>query len=169
MMLSLPTAFHPGEPALLFRLVIAMLAGGAVGWNRFRAGKPAGTGTHALVAVGSAIFVAVTFISPAAHEGGMTRVIQGVVAGIGFLGAGEIFRNPGPGIQVKGLTSAAALWVTASLGILAVCGSMMLILGATALVMGILYLAPWLEHRFPTKRRVDPESGDVDPRDASLP
>lgn len=150
---SLDPAFHSGEP-LLLRLGIAALAGGAVGWNRFRAGKPAGTGTHALVALGSAIFVAVPLAMVPAHEtGGVTRVIQGVVAGIGFLGAGEIFRDPGAGTHVKGLTSAAALWVTASLGILAICGPGLMILAATALVLAVLYVAPWLEHRFPPRAR----------------
>ena len=56
---GLDFTLHAGEPAVFLRLLIAALAGGAVGWNRFRAGKPAGVGTHALVALGSAIFVAV--------------------------------------------------------------------------------------------------------------
>lgn len=148
----LESSFHRVEVQVFLRLLIAALIGGAVGWNRFRAGKPAGTGTHALVALGAALFVLVPWaLLPAREAGGVTRVIQGVVAGIGFIGAGEIFRDPGAGTRVRGLTSAAALWATASLGILAVCGSGFLILAASILVIAVLYFAPWLEHRFPPK------------------
>lgn len=145
---------HLDEPAIFLRLLIAALVGGVVGWNRFRAGKPAGIGTHSLVALGSAIFVVVpiSMISILGNDG-VTRVIQGVVAGIGFLGAGEIFRNPGPATHVQGLTSAAALWVTAALGVLAVCGSGSVILVASSLVIAILYIAPRLEHHLPPQTK----------------
>ena len=130
---------HPGEFSIFIRLLIAALVGGAVGWNRFRAGKPAGIGTHALVALGSAIFVLVplSMMSILGKEG-VTRVIQGVVAGIGFLGAGEIFREPGTVPRVQGLTSAAALWATAALGVLAAYGSGSVIVVASTLVLAIL-------------------------------
>ena len=138
--------------AIFLRLLIAALAGAAVGWNRFRAGKPAGVGTHSLVALGSAIFVAIPVTMGALRDGdGATRVIQGVAAGIGFLGAGEIFRDQSEASRVHGLTSAAALWVTAALGILAVCGSGSVIVVATTLVLAVLYVAPRLEHQLPTK------------------
>ena len=115
---------HAGELAIFVRLLIAVLAGAAVGWNRFRAGKPAGVGTHSLVALGSAMFVAIPVLMGALPGGdSATRVIQGVAAGIGFLGTGEIFRGSSTERGVHGLTSAAALWATAALGILAVCGS----------------------------------------------
>ena len=96
---------HPGEAAIFLRLLIAALAGAAVGWNRFRAGKPAGVGTHALVALGAAMFVAIPVSMGALRGGdGVSRVIQGVAAGIGFLGAGEIFRDPSAASRVQGLT-----------------------------------------------------------------
>jgi putative Mg2+ transporter-C (MgtC) family protein len=138
---------HSGELSIFLRLLIATLVGGAVGWNRFLAGKPAGIGTHSLVALGSAIFVLIplSMISILGRDG-VTRVIQGVVAGIGFLGAGEIFRNAGTSARVHGLTSAAALWVTAALGVLAACGSGFVILAASVLVLTILYGARRLEH-----------------------
>ncbi len=143
---------HAGEPAIFLRLLIAALAGGVVGWNRFRAGKPAGVGTHSLVALGAAIFVAIPVSMGTLHGGdGATRVIQGVAAGIGFLGAGEIFRDASAASRVQGLTSAAALWVTAALGILAVCGSGSVIAVATTLVLAILYVAPRLERKLPPK------------------
>jgi putative Mg2+ transporter-C (MgtC) family protein len=143
---------HPGEAAIFLRLLIAALAGAAVGWNRFRAGKPAGVGTHALVALGAAMFVAIPVSMGALRGGdGVSRVIQGVAAGIGFLGAGEIFRDPSAANRVHGLTSAAALWVTAALGILAVCASGPVILVGTTLVLAILWVAPRLEHQLPEK------------------
>ena len=146
---------HSGELSILIRLLIAALIGGAVGLNRFRAGKPAGIGTHSLVALGSAIFVIVplSMISVLGRDG-VTRVIQGVVAGIGFLGAGEIFRDAGTASRVHGLTSAAALWVTAALGVLAACGSGSVILAASVLVLVILYIAPRLEHHLPQRTQV---------------
>jgi putative Mg2+ transporter-C (MgtC) family protein len=118
---GLDLAAHAGEPVLLLRLLFAALAGAAIGWNRFRNGKPAGVGTHALVA----------------------------------LGAGEIFRDQGGTGRVHGLTSAAALWVTAALGIVAVCGSRVIIATTTAFIMLILVLAPHLEHHFPRRAGED--------------
>jgi putative Mg2+ transporter-C (MgtC) family protein len=159
---ALDFTLQAGEPALFLRLLIATCAGGMVGWNRYRAGKPAGTGTHALVALGAAIFVAIPVTATSLHGGdGATRVIQGVAAGIGFLGAGEIFRDPTASSRVQGLTSAAALWATAALGILAVCGSGPTILAATTLVLAILYLAPRLEHQLPPKIPMKPSPGGL--------
>jgi len=158
---ALDFTLRAGEPVLFLRLLIAAGAGGAVGWNRYRAGKPAGIGTHALVALGSAIFVAIPVsTSPFQGGDGATRVIQGVAAGIGFLGAGEIFRDPSATTRVQGLTSAAALWVTAALGILAVCGSGPVIAVATTLVLAVLYVAPRLEHQLPAKSGPGGQSPD---------
>ena len=136
---------------LLLRLVCAALAGGLVGWNRHCAGKPAGIGTHALVALGAGLFVAIPARLGDAHLDAISRAVQGVAAGVGFLGAGEIFRNPGPGQRVTGLTSAAALWATAALGLMIVCGPIREALVASGLVLLVLELAPRLEHRLPAK------------------
>jgi putative Mg2+ transporter-C (MgtC) family protein len=132
------------EWVVLVRLLLATLAGAVIGWNRHRAGKPAGIGTHALVALGAALFVAVPIGAGPGHEDALSRTIQGVAAGVGFLGAGEIFRDPGAG-TVTGLTSAAALWVTAALGITIAAGSVFGSLTAAALVFLVLELAPRLE------------------------
>lgn len=157
---GLDFTLHAGEPAILLRLLLAALAGAAVGWNRFRAGKPAGVGTHALVALGSAMFVAVPVLTGALRgSDGVSRVIQGVAAGIGFLGAGEIFHDLSAAGRVQGLTSAAALWVTAALGVLAICGSGVVIVAATALVLAVLFVAPRLEHQLPGNRNVSGGSG----------
>jgi len=134
---------------LLLRLLFAAVAGGVIGWNRHRAGKPAGTGTHALVALGAGLFVSIPAGFGADHVDALSRAIQGVAAGLGFLGAGEIFRDAVPGSHVTGLTSAAALWVTGALGIVIVSGPVLQSVGVTALVLAILEIAPRIEGRFP--------------------
>lgn len=134
-----------GEAVILLRLLFATCAGSVIGWNRFRAGKPAGTGTHALVALGAALFV----VLQVEHgTDAVTRVIQGVAAGVGFLGAGEIFRDPSSTSRVHGLTSAAALWATAAIGTIAASGSAIVMLASTLLVLFVLVVAPRLEHKY---------------------
>jgi putative Mg2+ transporter-C (MgtC) family protein len=145
------------EPVLLLRLLFAVLAGGAIGWNRYRAGKPAGAGTHALVALGAALFVIIPAQTSLGQAGdALSRAIQGVATGVGFLGAGEIFRDPGDGSRIRGLTSAAALWATAAVGIIAACGSWVTAVAAILLVLAILVFAPRLEHRFPSRAEGPP-------------
>ncbi len=140
----------PDEPVLIGRLVFAVVAGATIGWNRHRAGKPAGAGTHALVALGAALFVIIPAQMSLTMAGdALSRAIQGVATGVGFLGAGEIFRDPGGGSRIYGLTSAASLWATAALGIIAACGSWVTALAAVALVLGVLVVVPRLESRFP--------------------
>jgi putative Mg2+ transporter-C (MgtC) family protein len=136
---------------LLVRLVFAAVAGGVIGWNRHRAGKPAGIGTHALVALGSGLFVSVPAGLGADHVDALSRAIQGVAAGLGFLGAGEIFRDPGTASRVTGLTSAAALWVTGALGIAIVSGPVLQAVGVAVLVLAILEIAPRIEGRLPER------------------
>jgi putative Mg2+ transporter-C (MgtC) family protein len=138
---------RPGDPELLLRLAVATMAGGAIGWNRFRAGKPAGIGTHALVALGAALFTAIPLQQGLPGQEGWSRVVQGIATGIGFIGAGEIFRDPHRNRTVHGLTSAAALWVTAALGVLAGCGSALVVAGATVLTLLAMVAAPHLERR----------------------
>ena len=137
---------------MLLRMIVAMLAGAAIGWNRHLAGKPAGAGTHALVALGAALFVSVPLSLGVPYVDAVSRAVQGVATGVGFLGAGEIFRDPGPnGSRVQGLTSAAALWVTAALGLVIATGSLFAALTATALVLLVLIVAPRFERRFPAR------------------
>lgn len=96
------------------RLVIAAVLGGLIGRDRERVGKAAGVRTHLLVAVGAAAFVAVPQQS-GASAADITRVLQGLVAGIGFLGAGCIWKDDTEG-RVEGLTTAAGMWLTAAVG-----------------------------------------------------
>ncbi|MBE9011816.1 MgtC/SapB family protein [Pseudanabaenaceae cyanobacterium LEGE 13415] len=109
---------------LLIRLGSALLAGGAVGWERQKQRKSAGLRTHMLVSLGAALFVMVP-IEVSGSIDSVSRTIQGVAAGVGFLGAGEILHRSRPNRnsqEVKGLTSAASIWVTAALGITAGAG-----------------------------------------------
>lgn len=104
-----------------------MFVGGIIGWERQLRNKPAGLRTHMLVSMGSALFVLIP-LAMAKNPNGLDaveRVIQGITAGIGFLGAGEILRQSQQEIgkvEVHGLTSAAAIWVSAALGTAAGCG-----------------------------------------------
>ena len=100
---------------IILRLSLAMLLGALLGWERERSGKDAGLRTHMLVALGAALFVLV----PA--QGGMeiqdmSRVLQGVIQGIGFLCAGAILKSSDEQ-QVRGLTTAAGIWLTAAIGV----------------------------------------------------
>jgi putative Mg2+ transporter-C (MgtC) family protein len=86
------------------------------------------------------------------HADAVSRVIQGIATGVGFLGAGEIFRDPGAG-KITGLTSAAALWVTAALGITIAAGSLFGSLTAAVLVLVVLEVAPRLEGAVSARRQ----------------
>src|SRR5262249_55800638 len=99
------------------RLVVAAFLGGVLGYDRQRLGKSAGLRTHMLVSLGAAFFILVP------EQAGMTtsdlsRVMQGVITGIGFLGGGAILKESQQG-QIKGLTTAAGLWLTTAVGIAA--------------------------------------------------
>jgi putative Mg2+ transporter-C (MgtC) family protein len=122
---------------VVFRILAATLVGGLIGWERERTGKSAGLRTHMLVSLSSAIFV----LAPL--EAGMdldevSRVIQGVAAGIGFIGAGAIMKLANARV-IEGLTTAAGIWLTAALGLAAGLGRFGL--AAISAVMAWLILA----------------------------
>ena len=123
--------------SILARLSLALFAGGAIGLERQIDRKPAGLRTHMLVSLGAALFV-MTGLQMGGSTDGASRVIQGIVAGIGFLGAGEIFsksREALNEVKIQGLTSAAAIWVSASLGVAAGAGLwFMALVGAIATI-----------------------------------
>lgn len=128
-------------PDVVIRLVAATLIGAALGLNREIRGKPAGLRTHALVALGTAL-VTLTGVELAGHEpefnsDAVSRVIQGIVAGIGFLGGGTILKADS-GAHISGLTTAASLWVVACLGI--ACGVGLWLMSLVALVLALLVL-----------------------------
>jgi putative Mg2+ transporter-C (MgtC) family protein len=113
------------------RLAAALLAGAIVGINRDLHRKAAGLRTLALVSVGSAVLVIVTIVVTNGNGDSLSRVIQGIVAGVGFLGAGVIMHHEA-GRRVEGLTTAASVWVSAGLG--AACGAGLMVLAALALL-----------------------------------
>jgi putative Mg2+ transporter-C (MgtC) family protein len=119
---------------LALRLIVAALAGVALGLNRDLRGKP--TGVRTLGLVGLASCVAVLAVSPG-DAGNPGRVIQGIVTGIGFLGAGVIVRN-NMGKQVHGLTTAACVWLTACIGAACAVGDWKIILLAAPLIAVVL-------------------------------
>jgi putative Mg2+ transporter-C (MgtC) family protein len=96
-------------------LLAALLAGALIGWQRERTGKAAGLRTHMLVCMGTALFV-VACIGSGMQEDAMSRVVQGLATGIGFLGAGAILKLEDTQ-RIKGLTTAAGIWLTAALGV----------------------------------------------------
>jgi putative Mg2+ transporter-C (MgtC) family protein len=97
------------------RLLAALLAGGVIGYQRERAGKAAGLRTHMLVALGTALFV-IAAAEAGMQQDAMSRVVQGLVTGIGFLGAGAILKLEDERV-IRGLTTAAGIWMTAALGV----------------------------------------------------
>lgn len=125
------------------RLVAATAIGGLIGLNRDLRGKPTGLRTLGLVALGSALVTlsTTTYAGLAAHPDALSRVVQGVIqgiiAGVGFLGAGVILRDVRAG-EVHGLTTAATVWVTAAIGI--VCGLGQWALAATAATITLILL-----------------------------
>ena len=106
----------PQATRLIVRLALAALLGDLLGWERESSGKAAGVRTHMLVAMGSALFVMLA-LQTGAQPNESSRVMQGVIAGIGFLGAGTILKETtqGDGLpQERGLTTAAGIWLTAA-------------------------------------------------------
>jgi putative Mg2+ transporter-C (MgtC) family protein len=127
---------------VVLRLTMAALLGGLLGWEREHAGKAAGVRTHMLVAMGTALFVMVSQqIGMGMEE--LSRVIQGITAGVGILCAGTILKNNQCG-DAKGLTTAAGLWLTAAVGVAAGLGQEMTAVLATALALMILAVVPFL-------------------------
>ncbi|WP_427307171.1 MgtC/SapB family protein [Cupriavidus sp. H39] len=102
---------------ILVRLSMAVLLGGLIGYERESSGKAAGLRTHMLVALGSALFVLVP-LQAGVPLADMSRVLQGLIAGIGFLGAGAILKQSDEA-HIKGLTTAASIWMVAAIGVAA--------------------------------------------------
>lgn len=138
---------------ILGRLVVAIILGGLIGYEREITGKEAGLRTHMLVALGSTLFVSFTdlflhdaaLIAPPPPAGNLRiqiepiATVEAIVTGISFLGAGMIFvsqRNT----EVKGLTTAASVWVTAAVGIAVGLDRYILAVGTTILIVVILYV-----------------------------
>lgn len=133
---------------ILVRVLAAAMLGGIIGWERERKGRAAGLKTHILVSVGSALFVLAPEVA-GISGGDNTRVMQGIVSGIGFLGAGAILRD---GMRVEGLTTAAGIWMTAAIGMAVGMGQEMLALLTTLLAWLVVAAVPKLMSRMPAQR-----------------
>jgi len=139
---------------ILTRLLIATIAGGLIGLERSYHGRPAGFRTHTLVCVASSLLMLVTIYQVKWFSGAPletvrvdpTRMAQGVMTGIGFLGAGVIVRE---GLTVRGLTTAASIWITAAIGILAGVGLYSAVLAGSVVTIGILTVFRKVESRMP--------------------
>ena len=136
----------PSAARVGVRLIFAGLLGGVIGFERASRGKPAGMRTHMLVAIGAALFVIVAQSPDGSSGADVSRVIQGLVAGIGFLGAGSIL-NAKREEEIRGLTTAASIWLTAAIGVAAGLGREVTAILSTALAVGVLSAVPWLVAR----------------------
>jgi putative Mg2+ transporter-C (MgtC) family protein len=142
---------------ITFRMLAALAAGGLIGLERSHRGRPAGFRTHALVCLASSLLMLVTVYElhwiPKPQGGPSivldpTRMAQGIMTGIGFLGAGAIIKE---GFTVRGLTTAASIWITAAIGILTGIGFYFAALIGTLLALGTLSLFRWIEARMPVE------------------
>lgn len=133
---------------VIIRLVAAALLGAIVGIQRQTTRKPAGLRTHMLVSLATAAFV-VSCSGAGTSADGLSRVIQGIVTGIGFIGAGSILKLSEQH-EIRGLTTAASVWMTAAIGVTVGLGSLGIALMLTILALLILGLERF-EHRAPEK------------------
>ncbi|MBI2038844.1 MAG: MgtC/SapB family protein [Candidatus Niyogibacteria bacterium] len=137
--------FDPATLEIFWELALAAVLGAAIGFERWYKAKPAGIRTHALVALGSALFTILSaqgfgaFADP-------SRVAAQIVTGIGFIGAGIIFLR---GTSVQGLTTAAGVWVSAAIGMAVGLGFYEVSIFAALLVIFIIFLIGVIEHRLP--------------------
>ena len=140
---------------ILLHLGLAVLAGGLIGLERTYHGRPAGFRTHTLVCTASSLLMLLTVYQWQLLAGvpletiriDPTRMAQGIMTGIGFLGAGVIMKE---GLTVRGLTTAASIWITASIGILLGFGFYFPAIVATLITLGALSLFRWIEAIMPT-------------------
>jgi putative Mg2+ transporter-C (MgtC) family protein len=129
----------------VLRMGAAVVAGGVIGLDRQMGGRPAGLRTHMLVALGAALIVSIPISAGLADS---SHAVQGVATGIGFLCAGDILHHVRDGQErVKGLTSSAALWVTAAIGMVAASGTWRHVVIGTVGTMVILIGVKPLERR----------------------
>ena len=127
---------------ITLRLLVAAALGGLLGYERESKGKSAGVRTHMLVAIGAALFVLIPQ-QTGASTADLTRVLQGLVAGVGFLGAGAIILGTKQ-VETRGLTTAAGIWVTAAIGVAAGMGRESTAVLSTLIALLILSVVPWI-------------------------
>ena len=139
---------------MILRLLAALAAGAFIGYERSFHGRPAGLRTHVLVCLASALLMLVTVYEDhwvrVAGESRLdpTRMAQGIMTGIGFLGAGVIVKE---GLNVRGLTTAASIWITAGIGVLAGVGLYLPLVVSVLLTLAVLSVFRWIEMHVPTQ------------------
>ena len=147
----------PGICDLVLRLLSAAVLGGIVGIERQLHGRWAGRRTHMTVAMGAATFTVLALtVAGEDSKADTTRVIQGIAAGIGFLGAGTILKLSDQ-LEVKGLTTASAIWLAAAVGTAAGLAEYSVAVAATLITLAILALLRPLEKRFERRSPRDPD------------
>ena len=135
-----------GSSDALIQMGLALLLGGLLGLERRVHGRWADVRTHMLVSMGAALFMAVGHaVAPGSTE--ITRIVQGIAAGVGFLGAGTILKLSDR-LEVKGLTTASSIWLAAGVGTAAGCGAYRVAIGATVMSVVVLVALRPLEKRF---------------------
>lgn len=127
---------------IILRLTVAGILGGVLGYEREQKGKSAGVRTHMLVCIGAALFVLIPQ-QAGASSADITRVLQGLIAGVGFLGAGAIVFGRKEN-ETRGLTTAAGIWVTAAIGIAAGMGRELTAVLSTLVALFVLSVVPGL-------------------------
>ena len=127
---------------ITLRLLVAATLGGLLGYEREQQGKSAGVRTHMMVAIGAALFVLIPQ-QAGASTADLTRVLQGLVAGVGFLGAGAIILGTKQ-VETRGLTTAAGIWVTAAIGVAAGMGRESTAVLSTLVALFVLSVVPWI-------------------------
>lgn len=127
---------------ITLRLLVAATLGGLLGYEREQRGKSAGVRTHMLVALGAALFVLIPQ-QAGASAADISRVLQGLIAGVGFLGAGAIILGTKQ-VETRGLTTAAGIWVTAAIGVAAGMGRESTAVLSAFVALFILSVVPWV-------------------------
>ncbi len=140
---------------IIIRLVAATLCGALIGINREKLGKPAGLRTHILVTLGTTLFV-LACSGYGMSSDGLSRVIQGIVTGIGFIGAGSILKLDKER-DIQGLTTAAGIWMASAIGVTIGLGSLGLALISTVLTLIILTFAGKIEFQMDKNQTPDDE------------
>lgn len=134
---------------ITLRLLISAALGGLLGYEREMKGKAAGLRTHMLVALGATLFILIPQQTGASTTD-LARVLQGLITGVGFLGAGTIIMGNQPK-EVKGLTTAAGIWLTAAIGVAVGIGREATAVLSTLLALAILSLVPMVERFFESR------------------
>jgi putative Mg2+ transporter-C (MgtC) family protein len=136
---------------IIVRLTVAAVLGGLLGYERQRQGKSAGVRTHMMVAIGAALFVLIPQ-QAGASIADISRVLQGLTAGIGFLGAGAIIMGTRQ-TEAKGLTTAAGIWVTAAIGVAAGLGRESTAVLSTVVALFVLSVVPLIQSKTEKKQQ----------------